>query len=581
LDLFFGAEIPRHMDRRWTCSKRAVALLLFAVALLTPLAASAQQKTLYLDRLTMAGAPDDGLGVWRAYTSPKTRLFAQMGLGLTFSPLLLRTIAKDNNPALQSYSKSPVSPQLIDYATVGAELGGRATFVANFPVILYQSGSDPTPAGVRGVGTLQSPALMDARLDARALLYQADDKAWLLAAGMSFYVPSGAAFSYGGDGSTHTALNMSAETTIRDLIVAVNAGWHFRPKGVIGELAVGNELTMGLGMFWPMRDGRIRLGGSLLFSTGLETFTSNRVDTSTFFTARNTPLEWLAEGRMALDQTGQLWAGGGFGTRLDTGYGAPDVRILAVIGYHATIQDSDAPAPERRMRAIRERSRREGGDADKDGIPDEVDLCPSVPEDKLEPDPADGCPKPPDRDNDGIPDEFDKCPDSPEDKDGIQDNDGCPEEDYDQDGVPDVSDACPREPGTTSADPKANGCPTFIKRVQGSTEIQILKQIQFETGKASIKDNSFGILDEIVKLMKANSDIGHLSVEGHTDNRGAVDMNEQLSQTRAESVMKYLIDHGIAEDRLDAHGYGPSRPIAPNDTEAGRQKNRRVEFHIQ
>lgn len=581
MDLFFGAEIPPAC-RRWTCSRRAVALLLSAVALLTPVAARAQQKTLYLDRLTMAGAPDDGLGVWRPYTSPKTRLFAQMGIGLTFSPLLLRTISKDNNPALQNYSKSPVSPQLIDYATVGAELGARATFVANLPIILYQDGSDPTPGGVRGVGNLQSPALMDARLDARALLYQADDKSWLLGGGISFYVPSGAKFSYGGDGSTHTALNMSAETTLRDVILAVNAGWHFRPKGVVGELAVGNELTMGLGLFWPMRDGRIRVGGQLLFSTGLESFTgSNRIETSTFFSARNTPLEWLAEGRMALDESRQFWAGGGFGTRLDTGYGAPDLRVLAVIGYHATIRDSDAPAPERRMRAIRERIQREGGDSDHDGIPDEVDLCPSVPEDKLEPDPTDGCPKPADRDNDGIPDEFDKCPDTPEDKDGIQDQDGCPEDDYDQDGVPDVTDACPREPGTAAPDPKTNGCPTFIKRVEGSTEIQILKQIQFDTGKASIKANSFGILDEIVRLLRANPDIKRLSIEGHTDNRGAVDMNEQLSQQRAESVMKYVVDHGIAADRLEAHGYGPSRPIAPNETEAGRQKNRRVEFHIE
>jgi outer membrane protein OmpA-like peptidoglycan-associated protein len=582
LDLFFGAEIPLPAQRRWKCSRAAFALFAFAVALFTSFTASAQQKTVYLDRLTMGGAPDDGIAIWRPYASDKTRLFAQMGLGLTFSPLLLRTIAKDNNPALQTYSDSPVSVQLIDYATVGAELGSRATFVANLPFILYQNGSDPSPAGVRGVGTLQSPSLMDVRLDARAILYKADDKSWRLGAGMSFFIPSGARFSYGGDGSTHTALNMSVETFVRELILVFNGGLHWRPKGVIGELIVGNEITLGAGAYYPLRDGRIRVGGSLNLSTGIESFAgSNRVDSSTFFSARNTPLEWLAEGRMALDPKGQLWAGGGFGTRLSTGYGAPDVRILAVIGYHATIEDSDATAPERRMRGIRERIQREGGDSDHDGIPDDDDLCPSVPEDKLEPDPTDGCPKPPDRDNDGIPDDEDKCPDTPEDKDGIQDHDGCPEDDFDQDGIPDVSDACPREPGTAAADPKANGCPTFIKRVEGSTEIQILKQIQFDTGKASIKKSSYGILDEIVRLLKANPDIGHLSIEGHTDDRGAIEMNNQLSQERAESVMKYVAEHGIAEDRLEAHGYGPSRPIAPNDTEAGRQKNRRVEFHIQ
>jgi OmpA-OmpF porin, OOP family len=558
-----------------------MALFAFAVVILTPLRSGAQQKTLYLDRLTMAGAPDDGFAVWRPYTSPRTRLFAQMGLGLAFSPLLLRTVSRDNNPALLNYNNSPVSSQLIQYATVGAELGGRTTFVANLPFIMYQSGSNPTPAGVTGVGNVQSPALMDVRLDARALLYRADDKQWLIAGGISFYLPSGAQYSYGGDGKTHTSLNLSVETLVRDLIVVLNTGWHFRPRGVVGELNVGDEATLGVGAFWPMRDGRIRVGGSMWMSTGLESFTSRGIEKSTIFSARNTPLEWLAEGRMALDAKGQLWAGGGLGTRLDTGYGAPDLRILAVIGYHATIEDSDAPAPERRMRAIRERIQRDGGDADHDGIPDDVDLCPSVPEDKLDPEPTDGCPKAPDRDNDGLPDTEDKCPDTPEDKDGIQDMDGCPEDDYDQDGVPDVTDACPREPGTSSPDPKSNGCPTFIKRVEGSTEIQILKQIQFDTGKASIKASSYAILDEIVRLLRANPDIGHLSIEGHTDNRGAVEMNNQLSQERAESVMKYVVDHGVAEDRLDAHGYGPSRPIAPNDTEAGRQKNRRVEFHIQ
>jgi outer membrane protein OmpA-like peptidoglycan-associated protein len=232
------------------------------------------------------------------------------------------------------------------------------------------------------------------------------------------------------------------------------------------------------------------------------------------------------------------------------------------------------------MKAIRERIAHEGADADHDGIPDDVDLCPSEPEDKLEPDPSDGCPKPPDRDNDGIPDAYDKCPDVPEDKDGIEDMNGCPEVDYDNDGVPDVSDACPREPGTQSADPKTNGCPQFIKRVTGSTEIEILKQIQFDTGKATIKPGSYPIMDEIVKLLKANPDIKRLSINGHTDNRGAVEMNNKLSQDRADSVMKYLMSHGIDESRLEAHGFGPSQPIDTNDTDAGRQNNRRVQFHI-
>ena len=171
----------------------------------------------------------------------------------------------------------------------------------------------------------------------------------------------------------------------------------------------------------------------------------------------------------------------------------------------------------------------------------------------------------------GSPTTLINVPMSPK-TDGIQDMDGCPETDFDDDGIPDVTDACPREPGSPAPDPKVNGCPQFIKRVTGSSEIQIMKQIQFDTGKASIKQGSFGILDEIAKLLKANPDIKHLSIEGHTDNRGAVEMNDKLSQERADSVMKYLSSHGVEEGKLDAHGYGPARPIETNDTEEGRQK---------
>ena len=87
-------------------------------------------------------------------------------------------------------------------------------------------------------------------------------------------------------------------------------------------------------------------------------------------------------------------------------------------------------------------------------------------------------------------------------------------------------------------------------------------------------------LDEIVKLLKANPDIKRLSVEGHTDDRGALEMNNKLSQDRADSVKNYLVSHGIDAGRLESHGFGPSKPIDTNETEEGRAKNRRVDFTI-
>ena len=165
-------------------------------------AAQAQQKTLYLDRLTIGGAPDDGIAIWRPYEGPRSRFFAQNGLGFTLNPLRLNSVAPGaGTTSSRRYTKAPVSSQLIDYTTFGAEVGGRATFMVTLPFALYQSGSDPAPAGVTGVGNLEPFALMDLRLDIRGLVYRSDDKRWLFGAGMAFFIPTGAQYSYGGDGS--------------------------------------------------------------------------------------------------------------------------------------------------------------------------------------------------------------------------------------------------------------------------------------------------------------------------------------------------------------------------------------------
>lgn len=69
-------------------------------------------------------------------------------------------------------------------------------------------------------------------------------------------------------------------------------------------------------------------------------------------------------------------------------------------------------------------------------------------------------------------------------------------------------------------------------------------------------------------------------MQGHTDEQGSADLNRRLGQERAERVVAWLIEHGVAGGRLAAKGYGSDRPLAPNDTEEGRAKNRRVEFRV-
>ena len=112
------------------------------------------------------------------------------------------------------------------------------------------------------------------------------------------------------------------------------------------------------------------------------------------------------------------------------------------------------------------------------------------------------------------------------------------------------------------------------------SSIQIGEKIQFATGSAEILPASFGLLDEIAKLFQENPQIEVVAIEGHTDSVGGDSYNQKLSQARAASVKKYLVDKGVAAKRLEAKGFGLTRPIGDNSTEAGKEQNRRVEFNI-
>jgi outer membrane protein OmpA-like peptidoglycan-associated protein len=101
--------------------------------------------------------------------------------------------------------------------------------------------------------------------------------------------------------------------------------------------------------------------------------------------------------------------------------------------------------------------------------------------------------------------------------------------------------------------------------------------IQFETGSANIKQDSYKLLDEIFTSAVVAEGL-KLGVYGHTDNKGSNDVNIPLSQKRAEAVKAYLLKKGLKLNQIEAKGYGADKPIADNTTEAGRSKNRRVEI---
>lgn len=117
-----------------------------------------------------------------------------------------------------------------------------------------------------------------------------------------------------------------------------------------------------------------------------------------------------------------------------------------------------------------------------------------------------------------------------------------------------------------------------LKNVQVGQKI-VLRNIFFDFDKATLRPESTNELERLTKLL---TDVPSLKIEisGHTDNKGAMQYNQVLSESRSKSVVEYLISKGIAKERLEYKGYGLSQPIAPNDTDEGRQLNRRTEFKI-
>jgi len=105
------------------------------------------------------------------------------------------------------------------------------------------------------------------------------------------------------------------------------------------------------------------------------------------------------------------------------------------------------------------------------------------------------------------------------------------------------------------------------------------KTILFDYDKATIRQESYSALQSIADIMKEYP-TADFHVEGHTDSRGSDSYNEKLSRERAASVMQYLTTIGIPGSRLTSEGYGETRPIATNNTKAGRQQNRRVEISL-
>jgi outer membrane protein OmpA-like peptidoglycan-associated protein/opacity protein-like surface antigen len=205
-------------------------------------------------------------------------------------------------------------------------------------------------------------------------------------------------------------------------------------------------------------------------------------------------------------------------------------------------------------------------DVDADGVLDTDDQCLSVP--GIAPT---GCP---DTDRDGFLDSLDKCPAAA----GVS-PDGCPANpDPDGDGVLGAKDSCPDQAETKNGFEDADGCPDELPAVVKAF-MGVIAGIEFDNNKATIRPGSDAALNKALSVLKEYPSL-RIEIIGHTDNRGAREHNVDLSQRRADAIKAYLATYGVDPSRIQTTGAGPDSPLTSNDTKAGRQKNRRIEFRV-
>lgn len=198
-------------------------------------------------------------------------------------------------------------------------------------------------------------------------------------------------------------------------------------------------------------------------------------------------------------------------------------------------------------------------DSDGDGVDDDEDNCP----DQAGSPSAKGCP---DTDGDGVADADDPCPDLAGDFGGCPDSDG--------DGIIDSDDNCPDQPGLISS----KGCPELNEEDRRILNLAT-RAVQFETGRATLKDESNQVLDQIKGIMERYPAY-KLKISGFTDNVGDEETNLVLSKERAKACYTYLVSSGANPEDITFDGYGEASPITSNRTAQGRRLNRRVEFEL-
>jgi outer membrane protein OmpA-like peptidoglycan-associated protein len=492
---------------------------------------------------------------------------------------------------------------ILDFLQAGVEV----------PVILSQDQSvDRSPVSMPG--DLSRAGLGDLRLIPKLRLLDAARHGVSLSIIPAVSLPTSTSDEdYFGEPRTSFAPELAVSRAFGAVRVAGNIGYRTRKLGRVAGLEINDEIFARLGAGY-----RFGEAGGLPLEVDLTLATATRAND--FFGDPGNNYVELHGGmqyRVARPLLGFLAAGLG----LNEGFGAPDWRVLLGARFGAgereparlvTDTDGDGLADDQDECPAKAETRNgfedEDGcpdeiDADGDGLVDSQDACPREPEDKDAFQDEDGCPEP-DNDQDGVLDVSDECPDEAEDVDGFEDERGCPDPDNDQDGVLDPQDACIDEPGVAAnrgcpdpdrdgdtvvdrldncpdeaGDPANRGCKQRQLVAIKEDKIELVDRVYFRTDRNILQRRSFALLDNVAAVLQSHPSV-RVRIEGHTDDRGDDTYNKDLSQRRADEVMRYLVRKGVDASRLEAVGYGEERPLDSNDTAEGRAANRRVEFNI-
>jgi outer membrane protein OmpA-like peptidoglycan-associated protein len=438
----------------------------------------------------------------------------------------------------------------------------------------------PPPAVQASLISKSKAAFGDIELTPRfSLIDRKDGRKVGLAVLVPLWLPTGDDSLYAGE-SFRAEPRLSIDADLSPVTLVGNVGYLIRKKVELLGRSLDDMLRWGAGADIVLVE---KLSALIEFSGAFNVMTDH-------FRKYDAPTEGMLGLRWK--RSGFLVQAGG-GTGLVRGVGAPQYRLFASVGYAGAPTPTDldpdrdgilggsdlCPLQAEDVDGFEDADGCPDADNDHDNIPDASDRCPNSAEDVDNFEDADGCPEA-DNDQDGIPDASDRCPDQAEDKDGFQDEDGCPDPDNDQDGIADADDHCPNQAGTAAH----QGCPapasTSNVQISGN-QIELNESVFFGSNRAEILDQSLPLMDEIAKLLLEHTELSKIVVEGHSDNSGGHNHNLALSKQRAESVVKALVTRGVAIDRLRAEGYGPDRPLVPNDTTENRAKNRRVQLRIE